>query len=130
MLRQRRKNLSLVFLIVGFAFLAKPLEELYFWGQTYFSLALPYPVVVIGMFGPLLLMAFALFSSLIVIVQKFKIRIQNFSILFSPYFLAVCDALALPAVLVVANRSLGNLIIIAVVYWPFVSFIRCLHLHC
>ena len=115
--RKQRETLSFVFLIVGFAFLAKPLEELYFWGQTYFNLALPYPVVVVGMLGPLLLMAVALFFSLIVVVHKFKLRIKNFSILYNPYFLAACFAVVLPAVLVGVNRGLGNLIIRAVVYW-------------
>ena len=116
MFRHQRRNLSIVFLVVGLAFLTKPLEGLYFWSQTYLSIALPYPVVAIGMFGPLLLMTLALFSALIFIVQKFKIRI-NSSILFSRYFLAACAALAFPAVLELANRGLGNLIIRAVVYW-------------
>ena len=116
MFQRQKRNLSIVFLIIGFAFLIKPLEGLYFWTQTYFNFALPYPLVSIGMFGPLLIMAIALLSALVVIVQKFKIRI-NFTTLFRPYFWAACAALAFPVVLVVANRSLGNLIIRAVVYW-------------
>ncbi len=116
MFRHQRKNLLIVFLLVGFAFLTKPLEGLYFWSQTFFNFALPYPLVSIGMFGPLLLMSLALFAALIVVVQKFKIRI-NYSIIRSPYFWAACAALALPAALVVANRGLGNLIIRTVVYW-------------
>ncbi len=116
MFQRQKRNLSIAFLIIGFAFLTKPLEGLYFWTQTYFNFALPYHLVSIGMFGPLLIMAIALLSALVVIVQKFKIRI-NFTTLFSPYFWAACAALAFPVVLVVANHSLGNLIIRAVVYW-------------
>jgi hypothetical protein len=67
------------------------------------------------MFAPLLLMALALFSTLIVMVKKLKIQIK-FSNIHNPYFLAACFALVLPALLAIINRSLGNLIIRTVVY--------------
>lgn len=115
--KQGQWKIGAVFMLVGVAFLGKPLEGFYFWTQTYAGYALPYSVVAFGMFTPLLLMVSALLTAVISPYSKLLATKASFAILRNPYFYTAGVIVLIPATLTSVKEGLPNTIIKAVVYW-------------
>ncbi len=117
MVKRRIIWVAVVFFVSGIAFLVKPLESLYFWLQTYFGLALPYGVVALGTFGPLILMTSALAICALYFCLHLKASKGYFSALRNPIFPLASAAILLPAFLEGVKDSLPNMIVRTLGYW-------------
>jgi len=116
-IERRFKMIGAIFFFVGVAFLAKPIENFYFWSQTYAGYAFPYSVVAFGMFAPLFLMVSALVIAIFVVFSKVKKTRAWFSLLRSPFLYTTGVIVLIPATLTGVNEGLPNTIIRAVMYW-------------
>ncbi|MFQ5838664.1 MAG: hypothetical protein ACE5HJ_07760 [Thermoplasmata archaeon] len=106
--------LAAVFLLLAAGFSTKLLDHLYFWVQSVGGFALPYGVVLVGMFGPSLTIAAAGFVVLAREVRRGSIAIPSG---------AFWGLLAIPAVFLVPpaiqafGTSLPNLILRGWTFW-------------
>jgi len=111
---QNYKFFSIIFFLIGLAFLANILTEIYLLPQTLFKYALPHIVDQIGKYAPPVFMTVALFYTWIYLTLRRKARI-SFSIALK--FLVVILAFALPFFLNFYKGGLLNMIMRAIVYW-------------
>jgi len=105
---------SVVFFLIGFAFLVNVFTEIYLLHQTLFRYALPRIVDQVGRFAPSVFMTLALFYTWICLAfrRKTKVSIATFF-----KFLVVIVAIILPFFLNSYKEGLFNLIIRAIVSW-------------
>jgi hypothetical protein len=68
--QKARKELSIVFALIGLAFATVFLEEMFLWNQNYAGLVLPSQAGLIGTFAPLILMFLAAMATLAVVFMK------------------------------------------------------------
>jgi len=111
------KIFSIVLFTIGMAFLAKPMENLYFWAQTHLNYALPYFVVLYGMFAPHLLMAFTLFIAFAIVYLRAKKGNNWSSVLRNSKLYIASAAILLPVFLNQFKEGLPDTIIRALVSW-------------
>lgn len=112
--KQNYQRFSLIFLLIGFVFLANVLAEIYLLPQTMFSYALPPIVDQIGRFTPPVFMVFALFYTQIYLTLRRSLSV-SFTAVFQ--FFIVIVALVLPFFLNNYKEGLINMIIRAIVMW-------------
>jgi hypothetical protein len=105
---------SIVFFLIGLAFLANMLTEIYLLPQTLFNYVLPHIVDQIGKFTPPIFMVAALFFTWIYLTFRRGVT-SSFTTVFK--FSIVTIALALPFFLSNYKEGLITLIIRAIVYW-------------
>lgn len=105
---------SIVFFLIGFAFLANVLTEIYLLPQTLFNYALPHIVDQIGRYAPSIFMTFALFYTWIYLAFRRNLRV---SVIMLFKFFVVIVALVLPFFLNSYKEGLINLIVRAIVSW-------------
>lgn len=111
---QNYQHFSIIFLLIGFTFLANFLSEIYFIPQTLFNYALPLMVDQIGRFTPPVLMVLALCYTWIYLTFRRSTKV-SFTTVFK--FVMVTVALVLPFFLNNYKDGLINMVIRAIVYW-------------
>ncbi len=111
---QNCKLFSIVFLLIGLAFLANFLSEIYLLPQTLSRYALPLIVDQIGRFTPPVFMVLALFFAWIYLTFRRNTRI---SFTKAVEFILVIVAFVLPYFLNSYKEGLINMILRAIVYW-------------
>lgn len=114
---RRKVILALVFFLLFVAFLIKPFERLYFWTQTYLGLVLPYELVVLGTFGPLLVMFLALCCVSGFFFVRFKRKDWRLSKTSRIFLFASILAVVLPFFLENVKEGLPNMIVRTISWW-------------
>lgn len=103
-----------IFLLLAAGFLAKLLEHLYFWVQNVSPAALPYGLVLVGMFGPGIAVASAGFLALAVTLRRGPIAVPSRAFV---GVLAVPLLPLIPATMQALGASLPNLILRGWIFW-------------
>jgi len=112
------KWLSIIFVLLGFAFLTAFWEPLLFWSQNHLDLVFPSQLAFVGTYAPHILMFLAAMFTLGVIILR-QVQSKNSSLSFWLILLFLVLALLLPLLWNSYKEGLINFVVRDIFYWGF-----------
>jgi len=111
------KWLSIVFVLIGLAFVTAFLEPMFFWSQNYVNLVFPSQLALVSTYAPHTLMFLAAMSTVAIIIRQTSLK--NSSLSFRLALLLFVPAFLLPLIWEGYKEGLINFVIRDVFYWGF-----------